>query len=122
MPTTRGTSTSFTLQSAVRLGPCPTKYETSWVARQWPLSSRSRPSRHTTRLAEEYWYEYGGNDSGVVPARASWLKTRQMSAGNVPPATAWPWYSVSIGLSRFGYPTHTAVASCGVYPTNHASP
>jgi hypothetical protein len=42
------------------------------------------------------------------------LKTRQMSAGKVPPATAWPWYWLSIGVSLLGYPIQTAVASCGV--------
>ncbi len=45
----------------------------------------------------------------------------QISAGNVPPATGSPLNSVSIGRSSFGYPTHTATASSGVYPTNHAS-
>ena len=38
----------------------------------------------------------------------------QMSAGNVPPATGWPWNSVIIGTSLSGYPTQTAVTSCGV--------
>ena len=37
----------------------------------------------------------------------------QMSAGNVPPATGCPWYSVSIGFSVRGYPTQTATTSCG---------
>ena len=46
----------------------------------------------------------------------------QISAGNVPPATGSPWYSVIIGLSSRGYPTQTATASCGTYPTNQASP
>src|SRR5207247_5951781 len=30
------------------------------------------------------------------------MKSCQISAGNVPPATGLPWYSVSIGLSRSG--------------------
>ncbi len=26
----------------------------------------------------------------------------QICAGNVPPSTVWPWYSVVIGMSLFG--------------------
>ena len=30
------------------------------------------------------------------------MNSFQISAGYVPPATAWPWYSCSIGTSLFG--------------------
>jgi hypothetical protein len=46
----------------------------------------------------------------------------QMMAGQVPPSTGPPSYCVVIGTSLSGYPTHTAVVSCGVQPTNQASP
>jgi hypothetical protein len=46
----------------------------------------------------------------------------QTRAGSVPPDTGSPLNSVSIGRSSFGYPTQTATASSGVYPTNQASP
>ena len=36
------------------------------------------------------------------------IMSRQMSAGNVPPSTGWPWYSVFMYWSRSGYPTQTA--------------
>ena len=48
------------------------------------------------------------------------MKRRQMSAGNVPPATAIPC-TFSIGICACGYPTQTIVWSCGVNPQNHAS-
>ena len=38
----------------------------------------------------------------------------QIRAGKLPPVTASPWNSVSIGFSVVGYPTQTATASCGV--------
>src|SRR4029453_1964246 len=91
IPTTRGTSTSFTLQFAVRLGPRPTKYDTSSVSRQLPLSSLSTPSRHVTRFDVAYWYEYGGKESGTVSASASFVNVRQISAGEVPPSAGRPW-------------------------------
>ena len=53
------------------------------------------------------------------------MKSCQISAGNVPPATAMPWTLVmNCGVVPFalGYPTHTAVEYLGVYPTNQASP
>jgi hypothetical protein len=37
----------------------------------------------------------------------------QISAGNVPPATAIPWTDV-IDTRAFGYPTHTAEERFGV--------
>jgi hypothetical protein len=49
------------------------------------------------------------------------MKACQMTAGKVPPSTGPPLNSVVIGISLLGYPTHTAVVSCGVHPTNHAS-
>jgi hypothetical protein len=49
---------------------------------------------------------------GSLPSRAALrasripihdvMKSCQISAGKVPPATALPWYSVSIGLSLSG--------------------
>ena len=50
------------------------------------------------------------------------MKSCQMLAGKVPPSTGPPLYSVVIGISLFGKPTHTAVVICGVQPTNQASP
>ena len=41
------------------------------------------------------------------------MKSLQISAGNVPPATAIPW-TLSIGISPFVYPTQTVVARFGV--------
>src|SRR5689334_20019226 len=102
---TEGTSTSFGLQFAVRRGPDPEKYAMSKVSRQNPLSSCTRPSRHVTRFDTAYGIEYDGNDDGGVVASADCVNACQISAGNVPPATGSPWYSVSIGRSRVGYPT-----------------
>ena len=49
------------------------------------------------------------------------MKSCQMAAGIVPPYTGDTPCTLSIGISPSGYPTHTHVASCGVYPQNHAS-
>jgi hypothetical protein len=48
------------------------------------------------------------------------MKSFQIVAGKVPPATAIPC-TFSIGISPPGYPTHTVVSSCGVKPENQAS-
>ena len=42
------------------------------------------------------------------------MNVLKITAGYVPPATGSPWNSVVIGRSRFGYPTQTDTASCGV--------
>ena len=55
-------------------------------------------------------------------ARAWTTKSRQICAGNVPPATGSPPNSVFIGVSLSGYPTHTAIVISRVNPTNQASP
>ena len=67
------------------------------------------------RRGDPYGTYVDGNDSG-----SSWrygsafsMKVCQISAGNVPPATGSPWYSVIIGRSSRGYPTQTATTSCG---------
>jgi hypothetical protein len=59
--------------------------------------------------------------SSALICIADSVYVRQISAGNVPPVTGVPWNSVSIGVSRLGKPTHTAVVNWGVQPTNQAS-
>ena len=49
------------------------------------------------------------------------MKLCHTSAGNVPPNTLMP-PTEFIGTTDSGLPIHTAVASCGVKPTNQASP
>ena len=49
------------------------------------------------------------------------MKSCQISAGKVPPATGSPRYSVSIGFAPSGYPTHTATVMSSLKPTNQAS-
>ena len=49
------------------------------------------------------------------------MKSCQISAGKVPPATGSPWYSVCIGFAPSGYPTQTATVRSSSNPTNHAS-
>jgi hypothetical protein len=44
-----------------------------------------------------------------------------MGAAIVPPKIDVPGKYASIGPGLPGRPTHTAVETCGVYPTNHAS-
>jgi hypothetical protein len=48
------------------------------------------------------------------------MKSFQIVAGNVPPATEMPCTFV-IGISACGYPTQTAAVSVGVIPQNQAS-
>ena len=69
-------------------------------------------------------YGVDGNCSGASLSclSAAVMNACQICVGKVPPATGSPLNSVSIGFSLSGYPTQTATASCGVYPTNHASP
>lgn len=55
------------------------------------------------------------------PATAGFMVAAQISAGNDPPVTLWPCTSV-MGTILSGWPTHTAVESCGTNPTNQASP
>ena len=62
----------------------------------------------------------GGNDCGGVPASIEAVNACQIRAGYVPPNTSMPPTSV-IGTAASGAPIHTAVASCGAKPTNHAS-
>ena len=50
------------------------------------------------------------------------MKACQMTAGKVPPSTGPPLYRVVIGTVPCGKPTQTATVSCGVQPTNQASP
>ena len=45
---------------------------------------------------------------------ATVMKSCQMAAGIVPPKTGETPSTLSNGISPFGYPTHTHVASCGV--------
>ena len=49
------------------------------------------------------------------------MKLCHTRAGNVPPNTLIPPTSF-IGTTDSGFPIHTAVASWGVNPMNHASP
>lgn len=48
----------------------------------------------------------------LIPSCASFITSEKICAGNDPPVTARPWTSDIGALSL--YPTHTAVASCGV--------
>ena len=61
----------------------------------------------------------GNSRTGVGPIASS-MNRRQIVAGNVPPATEMPWTFV-IGISAWGYPTHTEADSVGVIPQNQAS-
>jgi hypothetical protein len=54
-----------------------------------------------------------------TPASAAFMYREKMRAGKLPPVTLIPW-TPRIGVSPSGRPTHTAVDSWGVYPTNHA--
>ena len=71
---------------------------------------------------------YGASSPFRFAARCSRIalawstKSRQTSAGYVPPATGSPPNSVFIGVVASGYPTQTAIVNWCVKPTNHASP
>ena len=49
------------------------------------------------------------------------MKSRQIWAGQVPPKTVMRVNPPYIEICPCGNPTHTAAASCGIAPTNHAS-
>ena len=108
LPTTSGTSTSFGLQFARFVGARPEKNSSDAAVRQLPLSASSFPSRHTT--CSDVPYIDGGdlkNCTSRPPGTAGELSAFSMNvfqirAGNVPPATASPWYCVVIGISLFG--------------------
>ena len=55
------------------------------------------------------------------PRRAAFIVAAKIVAGKRPPDTAPPCTLV-IGVSPSTWPTQTAVASCGTYPTNQALP
>jgi hypothetical protein len=61
----------------------------------------------------------GGNASTGCPDNAEFIIACQVSAGS-PAPKVWPPLVVT-GLWRSVLPYHTAVDSCGVKPTNHAS-
>ena len=65
---------------------------------------RAATRRRATRLASPTRIRMcrAGMTAACVPASASLLNVRQISAGSVPPATACPWYSLSIGFSSIG--------------------
>jgi hypothetical protein len=57
--------------------------------------------------------EGAGNSWTAMPSVAFNMKSCQMRAGIVPPYTAEYPSTFSRGISPFGYPTHTHVASRG---------
>ena len=63
----------------------------------------------------------GGRSNGQArsPFVATVMYRRQIVAGKEPPVTEMPW-TLRMKVPS-GYPTHTAVVSRHVYPTNHAS-
>lgn len=78
----------------------------------------SRPSRRSSpRPSGEAVNTFSTGRS----ATARFMAAAQMRAGKDPPVTRWPWTSV-MGTILSGYPTQTAVDSCGTKPTNQASP
>ncbi len=64
----------------------------------------------------------GGNGTGGTPARAGPMNSDHTCAGHLPPVTERAVAGGTIGVAASGNPTHTAVASRGVYPMNQASP
>jgi hypothetical protein len=67
------------------------------------------------------------NGSAGRPANARRIVAAQIMAGRSPPKTCGQKRpssrtSLSPGTSPRGSPTHTADASCGVKPSNHAAP
>ena len=62
-----------------------------------------------------------GNFDAGVSARYAPAVACQICAGQVPPVTVMRVVGGRIVRAASGNPTHTAVTSSGVYPTNHAS-
>jgi hypothetical protein len=62
-----------------------------------------------------------GNATVGVSASAPPSNCCQICAGHEPPVTVMRVVGGCIARSLSGKPTQTAVTSCGVYPTNHAS-
>jgi hypothetical protein len=61
-----------------------------------------------------------GNRSTRIPDVALAMKSCQISAGIEPPNTSAKPSTPCMGTFPRGWPTHTHVASWGVYPQNHA--
>lgn len=61
-----------------------------------------------------------GNRSTRIPDVALAMKSCQIKAGIEPPNTSANPSTPCIGTFPRGCPTHTHVASCGVYPQNQA--
>src|SRR5664279_2603677 len=62
-----------------------------------------------------------GKSATGVSANAAPSNPCQICAGHEPPVTVMRVVGGCILISLEGKPTHTAVTSCGVYPTNQAS-
>jgi len=60
--------------------------------------------------------------AGGTPSSATRMKSCQICAGSVPPATARTPCTPTMGMLPSGCPTHTAAERAGVYPTNQAFP
>src|SRR6185312_6349288 len=88
------------VQLAVAVGALPLKNSIVVAPEQLPSLSSSLPLRYTTvdgaaygtdadgRLERTYWR------AATKEGSAFRMKAFQISAGNVPPSTVWPWYSV----------------------------
>ncbi len=86
-----------------------------------PVLVLPRPFSDTYLPYGQSFWSGGVNGSSGWPASAADMNFCQTVAGQVPPKIGPNFPTRRIGIRALGSPIHTAVTSCGVYPTNQAS-